>query len=100
MLYSIFYGGFPILSICPIVLLLGVSVLHIPLNWGLQAEYHIFTEILVGTPTAVLLHRRERILITTPYLCHLAISAFSSLGLSRWATKHVPYHQCLQPQKG
>ena len=82
------------------VLTFGVSVLYIPLNWGFRVDYHIFTDFIVGTPTAVLLHRRERILIITPYLGFLAIPAFYSLGLLRGTTKHVPYHQCLQPQKG
>ena len=100
MLYNIFYGGFPIPSFLSYSITFGVSVLHIPLNWGLQAENHIFTEILVGTPTAVLLHRRGRILFRGPQLCHLAISAFYNLGLFRWVTKHGPYHQYLQSQKG
>ena len=63
------------------VLTFGVSVLHIPLNRVLHAEYHIFTEISHGTLTAVLLHRRRRTLIIPPYVCHLSISVYSNLGL-------------------
>ena len=64
------------------VLTFGVSVLCIPPNRVLLAEYHMFTEISHGTLTAVLLHRRRRTQITPPYLCHLAISVNSDLGLS------------------
>ena len=56
------------------VLTFGVSVLRIPQNWVLLAEYHMFTEISHGTLTAVLLHRRRRTQITAPHLCILAIS--------------------------
>ena len=63
------------------VLTFGVSVLHIPQNWVLHAEYHMITEISHGTLTAVLLHRRKRTLITPPHVCHLAISVKSGLGL-------------------
>ena len=82
------------------VLTFGVSVLRIPPNRVLFAENHMFTEISHGTLTAVLLHRRGRILFKGPQLCHLAISAFHNLGLFRCATKHVPFHRSLQPQKG
>ena len=53
---------------------LGVSVLGIPQNWALRVDYQLFIRNFFGTLTAVLLHRQERILITTFFLSFLDIS--------------------------
>ena len=62
---------------------LGVSVLGIPQNWALHVVYQLFRRNFFGTLTAVLLHRQERILITTFFLGFLSISVFYNLGLLR-----------------
>ena len=53
---------------------LGVSVLGIPQNWALRVDYQLFRRNFFGALTAVLLHRQERILITTFFLSFLDIS--------------------------
>lgn len=53
---------------------LGVSVLGVPHNWALRVVYQLFIRNVFGTLTAVLLHRQERILITTFFLSFLDIS--------------------------
>ena len=53
---------------------LGVSVLGIPQNWVLYVVYQLFRRTFFGTLTAVLLHRRKRILITTFFLSFHSIS--------------------------
>ena len=53
---------------------LGVPVLGVPQNWALRVVYQLFRRIYFGTLTAVLLHRRKRILITTFFLSFLSIS--------------------------
>ena len=63
---------------------LGVSVLGVPQNWVLHVVYQLFIRIAFGTLTAVLLHRRKRILITTSFLSFLSISVLYGLGLLRW----------------
>ena len=52
----------------------GVSVLGISQNWVLHVVYQLFIRNFFGTLTAVLLHRQERILITTFFLRFLDIS--------------------------
>ena len=52
----------------------GVSVLGVPQNWALRVDYQLFTKNYFGTLTAVLLHRQERILITTFFLSFHDIS--------------------------
>ena len=54
--------------------ILGVLVLGVPQNWVLHVVYQLFRRIYFGTLTAVLLHRRKRILITTFFLSFLSIS--------------------------
>ena len=63
---------------------LGVSVLGVPQNWLLHVVYQQFKRNFFGTLTAVLLHRRKRILITTFFLSFLYLSALYDLGLLRW----------------
>ena len=63
---------------------LGVSVLGEPQNWLLHVVYQQFRRNFFGTLTAVLLHRRKRILITTFFLSFLSISELYGLGLLRW----------------
>ena len=82
------------------VLTFGVSVLHIPQNRMLHAEYHMITEISHGTLTAVLLHRRRRILITPPHVCHLAISVHLGLGLSSMSNEAWTISLMIATQKG
>ena len=53
---------------------LGVSVLGVPQNWVLSVDNQLFTRNYFGTLTAVLLHRQERILITTYFLSFHSIS--------------------------
>ena len=62
---------------------LGVSVLGIPQNWALRVVYQLFIRNFFGTLTAVLLHRRKRILITTFFLGFLYLSVSYDLGLLR-----------------
>ena len=78
--------------------ILGVSVLGVPKNWLLHVVYQLFIRIFFGTLTAVLLHRRKRILITTFYLSFLSISELSDLGLLRWHRSSVRV-KILQPKK-
>ena len=61
----------------------GVSVLGVPQNWALRVVYQLFIRNFFGTLTAVLLHRRKRILITTFFLSFLSISVLLGLGLLR-----------------
>ena len=81
------------------VLTFGVSVLHIPQNWVLYAEYHMITEISHGTLTAVLLHRRKRILVTSPHVCHLAISVNLGLGLSSMSNEACSISHTANPKR-
>ena len=53
---------------------LRVPVLGVPQNWALRVVYQLFIRNFFGTLTAVLLHRRKRILITTFFLSFLSIS--------------------------
>ena len=53
---------------------LEVSVLGVPQNWALSVDNQLFRRNYFGTLTAVLLHRRKRILITTFFLSFLSIS--------------------------
>ena len=62
---------------------LGVLVLGVPQNWVLHVVYQLFRRNFFGTLTAVLLHRRKRILITTFFLSFLSISELYDLGLLR-----------------
>ena len=52
----------------------GVSVLGVPQNWALSVDNQLFIRNYFGTLTAVLLHRQERILITTFFLSFHSIS--------------------------